>query len=251
MKRINLILKISLFSFIFFGIITIALFILVDNKNKVVYETKMQEFDTVSYIDISVLDFDVQITPHSSDRIKLEYFSDVGLEIEIKEDMVVVSQKSRMSVPVLLHDEKEKYLNIYLPNDTYYYYIRVINSAGDTKVDRIVSEVFDCSAKNGKITLEKVSGSATLVTSGGEINASFLDFDELKINTSEGNANVTIPKSEEYNLRFTSTRGELNAFFLENQNIKSEAFFFRSDNSREIYIKTKKGTVQLDPISEY
>lgn len=249
MKRINLILKISLFSFIFFGIITVALFFLVDNKNKVIYETKTQEFDTVSYIDISVLDFDVQISPHSSDRIKLEYFSDVDLEVEFKEDMVVVSQKSRMSVPVILHDKKEKYLNVYLPNDTYNY-IRVINSAGDTKVDRIVSEVFDCSAKNGAITLEKVSGNATLVTSGGEINASILDFDELKINTNEGNANVTIPKSDKYNLKFTSTQGELNAFFLENQNIKGEAFFFRSDDSREVYIKTKKGTVMLAPISE-
>lgn len=248
MKRINLVLKISLFFFILLGIITTALFFLIDNKNKVIYETKTQEFDTVSYIDVSVLDFDVKVTTHDSDKIRLEYFSDVGLEVEFKEDMVVISQKSRMSVPVLLLEKKEKYLNIYLPNITYNY-IRVINSAGDTSIDRAVSEVFDCSAKNGAITLDKVSGSATLVTSGGEINAEILDFDELKINTNEGNANVKIPQTGGYNLQFTGEDGELNAFFLENQNIKGEAFFFYSDESREIFIRTKNGKMYLDPIT--
>lgn len=247
MKKINLVLKISLFSFIIFGIVTIALFFSVENKNKIVYETKSQEFDTVSYIDVSVFDFDVKITPHSSDKIKLESFSDVGLEVEFKDDMVVISQKSRMSVPVLLLDKKEKYLNIYLPSASYNY-IRVINSAGDTKIDNITSDVFDCSAKNGAITLEKVNGSATAVTSRGEINAEILTFKELIINTNDGNANIQIPHNEGYNLKFTSEEGELNAFFLENQNIKGEAFLFFSDESSEISIKTKKGKIQLNPM---
>lgn len=247
MKKVNLILKISLFSFFIFVFIAIYFFIYKENKNKIIYETKNVEYDTISYIDISVLDFDVNIVSHSSEKTRIEYFSDVELEIDNQKNVLNISQKSRISVPVLLLDEKQKQLNVFLPKSQYSY-IRVINSAGNTHVSDISADNFDCSAKNGDISLKNISGNTTIVTSAGKISGSILDFNELVINTNDGQADLAIPENEHFNLNFSLNRGVLSAFFLDKNIARGEHISFYSDDSKDIKVTTRKGNITLSPI---
>jgi len=242
MKRVNAILKVSLIFFALFSIITICVYFFTENNFKIKYETKSLTFSTYSYIEVSVLDFSVNIFPNTSQEIMVEYFSDTDLGIEKSENILKITQKNAINIPVLLFDKKEKYINIYLPQKDYNY-IRVINSSGNININDIKSETFDFSSKNGNITLKNTYGDVVLVTTGGKIYAELTDFDNLTVNTNSGISKIFIPKIDFYNVDFKLNEGKVNTFFLDEETYFHDFKLFDPNCNKNIKITTKKGEI--------
>lgn len=104
---------------------------------------------------------------------------------------------------------------------------KVDNDAGNTGFENIAGEI-DVKQNAGEIKLAGVSleGDSSFKMEAGNINmeASFDNADEVKINGTAGNININIPSSSRIDLETGLTAGNLSGSFLSGTSIKSGKF---------------------------
>ena len=167
---------------------------------------KLYEF--CEYIDLELLRLDVNIEPYDGDEIRVCYYNDLPLDVELGDNRLSISESDRFVISLFAGSGANFGLEIYLPRESYRE-ISVSTASGNVEVGRVDSGKLSIVTESGNITCRDTVSLCNLTTTEGFISADF----EAVINGGEllsrrGNAEIFIPERKSIAVDFETEKGE-------------------------------------------
>ena len=163
------------------------------------------------YIDIELLQTDVEIIPYEGDKLRLAYRSEVPIKVKRGDNTLKISESDKFYISFLSGDTANYGLYLYVPQ-TAFRELTVYTSSGNVRIGGVNCDRITAVTNSGSITAENTVSRSHLTTGTGDTS---LEFDLLvrgcEIQTRSGNAHITVPQGSSSAVVFETETGGIDS----------------------------------------
>lgn len=216
------------------------------------------EFDDAKYIYVSTSSLDFEIKRHNGQGILLDYVNDSRIIAEESDiNYLRLTQDDSFAVSLFARDQFSYKMTLWLPeNDYREFYLD--SGSGDISLFGTAANYTEIHTRSGNIRITEADKQIDAAAISGNIYCDYLEFKHIgNYETRSGDIKIAIPEDSGVKLEYRTDEGALLGGlmgqpedFIGSIDISKPAANSQWENSGELYVTTKDGSLTMDTRKE-